>query len=79
MSEADKQMILSSVWCSHCRQGTTITDYSCTSKSNSLILEGKCQVCGENGEAVGRFVWELNVIFNRNSQMLGLLVFYHQL
>lgn len=45
--EANKKLILSNVWCSHCRQGTAMVNCACTAVQNNLMLEGNCQTCGE--------------------------------
>lgn len=42
----DRQAILSSVWCSHCRGSTTIVEYSLEIVAPDLLLSGKCHACG---------------------------------
>lgn len=38
--------LLSNVYCSTCRCGTTITNYKGSVKQGVLVLEGSCQQCG---------------------------------
>ncbi|EKD98128.1 MAG: hypothetical protein ACD_23C00570G0003 [uncultured bacterium] len=50
----DKQtLLLSNVWCGHCRAVTTINNYRGKVAAGSLILEGDCKKCGE---PVARFI-----------------------
>ena len=41
-----KQMILSNVWCSNCRDVVSVTDYQIENHELGLIISGKCSVCG---------------------------------
>jgi RecJ-like exonuclease len=47
IQKSHQQSILNSVWCGQCRGSTTIMDYSAQMAGNSLVLIGKCQVCGK--------------------------------
>ncbi|WP_291988539.1 hypothetical protein [Candidatus Accumulibacter sp. ACC007] len=40
-----RQRLLANVWCGHCRQGVTITNFTGTIKGGNLLLEGKCAEC----------------------------------
>lgn len=40
-----RKAILTNVWCSKCRHGVTITNFSGTVKSGALLLVGKCAEC----------------------------------
>jgi hypothetical protein len=40
-----KKRLLSNVWCAHCRQEVTITNFSGTVKGGDLVLEGLCSKC----------------------------------
>jgi hypothetical protein len=44
--QADRAMIMSSVWCGGCRSTTTIVDYQVQSEKQDLILKGYCAKCG---------------------------------
>lgn len=43
--EAQRKMILQSVWCSQCRGTTTIIDYAVLADDAGILLNGKCQAC----------------------------------
>ncbi len=40
-----KRLILKNVWCSKCRTGVTIVDYTGSIISGDLLLSGKCSTC----------------------------------
>jgi hypothetical protein len=40
-----KQLILANVWCSKCRKGVTIKDYTGSIVGGDLLLSGKCSEC----------------------------------
>jgi len=40
-----RQRLLSNVWCGHCHQETTITNFSGAIKGGDLLLVGKCVSC----------------------------------
>ena len=40
-----RKELLSNVWCGHCRDGVTITNYTGTLKQGDLLLVGLCAVC----------------------------------
>ena len=40
-----RKKLLSNVWCAHCRQETTITNFSGAVKGGNLLLVGRCTVC----------------------------------
>jgi hypothetical protein len=40
-----RKRLLSNVWCGHCRQETTITDFIGAIKGGDLLLLGKCAEC----------------------------------
>ena len=40
-----RKRLLSNVWCGHCRQETTITNFSGAVKGGELLLVGRCAVC----------------------------------
>ncbi len=46
MPEDIKQMILSNVWCSNCRDVVSVIDYYIENDKLGLIIRGKCGVCG---------------------------------
>ena len=41
-----QKRLLDNVWCSHCGEMTTITDYSGLIEKGDLILDGYCIRCG---------------------------------
>ena len=41
-----RNQLLENVYCGECRGVTTITNYSGSVKSGTLILSGKCKACG---------------------------------
>ena len=41
-----QKRLLDNVWCAHCGEMTTITDYSGRIEQGDLILEGFCLRCG---------------------------------
>ena len=43
--EEYRKKLLTNVWCSHCRQETTITNFSGAVKGGNLLLAGQCAVC----------------------------------
>jgi hypothetical protein len=43
--EAYQQKLLSNVYCTHCRDSVTITNYTGTVKGGNLLLVGLCAVC----------------------------------
>jgi hypothetical protein len=43
-----KQMILSNVWCSNCRDVVSVTDYQIETHDLGLIMSGKCSICGSD-------------------------------
>jgi len=40
-----RKALISNVWCSRCRDTTTITNFSGVVKGGDLLLVGKCAVC----------------------------------
>lgn len=46
MPKADQDLILASVWCSHCRGSCAMVDYSADMIGADLLLSGKCRTCG---------------------------------
>jgi hypothetical protein len=40
-----KKLLLSNVWCSKCRDETTITNFTGAVKGGNLLLVGLCSVC----------------------------------
>jgi hypothetical protein len=40
-----KKLLLSNVWCSKCRDETTITNFTGAVKSGELLLVGLCSIC----------------------------------
>ena len=40
-----RQGLLENVWCGHCRQAVTITNFSGAMKTGALLLVGKCGEC----------------------------------
>lgn len=45
LPSSSKIIILSDVWCGHCRHGVTITNFTGAVKSGDLLLVGKCSEC----------------------------------
>lgn len=44
----DKQeLLLNTVWCGHCAETTTITDFAGREELGNLVLTGICAACGE--------------------------------
>jgi len=42
----DRSKILSNVWCSDCRGGVTMCDYSAEFDGGVMVLRGFCATCG---------------------------------
>lgn len=42
----DQQILVSSAWCSKCRQEVTVSDYSGSVKAGNIVLVGTCSQCG---------------------------------
>jgi hypothetical protein len=40
-----RQQLLDNVWCRHCRDAVTISNFSGTIKGGDLLLAGQCAVC----------------------------------
>jgi hypothetical protein len=40
-----KKLLLSNVWCSKCRHGVTITNFTGVVKAGELLLVGLCSEC----------------------------------
>jgi len=40
-----KMLLLSNVWCVHCRHEVTITNFTGAVKGGDLLLEGSCAEC----------------------------------
>jgi len=40
-----RKLLLSNVWCSHCRSEVTITDFKGVVRKGDLLLEGRCSKC----------------------------------
>ena len=40
-----KKLLLSNVWCGHCRHEVTITDFAGTVVGGDLVLQGLCSEC----------------------------------
>ncbi len=43
--EEYRQKLLSNVYCTHCRDSVTITNYTGTVRGGDLLLVGLCAVC----------------------------------
>ncbi|WP_146176573.1 hypothetical protein [Chromobacterium sp. Panama] len=43
-----QQRLLENVWCAHCREQTTIVDFSGRIERGNLLLLGRCATCGGN-------------------------------
>jgi hypothetical protein len=43
-----QKKLLSNVWCPHCAEITTITDFEGKVKMGDLVLSGTCATCGGN-------------------------------
>jgi hypothetical protein len=43
-----KKLLLSNVWCSKCRDETTITNFTGVVKGGDLLLVGLCSICRED-------------------------------
>ena len=41
-----QEQLLSNVWCTHCSDMTTITDFQGRVERGDLILTGNCATCG---------------------------------
>lgn len=46
ISPDDQQQLVSTAWCSKCRQEVTISDYSGSIKARHVLLDGVCSQCG---------------------------------
>jgi hypothetical protein len=47
----DQENILNAVWCTKCRAGVTIKNYSvvfCDEDTTDVCIHGKCSICGTN-------------------------------
>ncbi len=42
---ATRKLLIANVWCSNCRHGVTITNFSGTIKGGDLLLVGQCAEC----------------------------------
>lgn len=40
-----RKLLLSNVWCGHCRSEVTITDFKGVVRKGDLLLEGCCSEC----------------------------------
>jgi len=40
-----RRLLLSNVWCGHCRGEVTITDFKGVVRKGDLLLEGRCSEC----------------------------------
>ena len=48
-----KKLLLANVWCSTCRDETTITNFTGAVKAGELLLIGLCSICrGDVGRVV---------------------------
>ena len=41
-----KEKLLSTVWCPHCRTGTSMVDFGGKVEKKDLVLHGRCASCG---------------------------------
>lgn len=41
-----QQELLSKVWCPHCRQSTTMTEFGGRVEREDLVIQGRCASCG---------------------------------
>lgn len=48
-----RSLILQDVWCSRCRDSTTLIDGRGRVQKRHLVLEGECETCGAS---VGRLI-----------------------
>lgn len=53
LDKALRDKLFANVYCSACRDVTTIVDYDIVSDRLGIILKGKCKKCGGN---IARFV-----------------------
>ncbi|WAA08824.1 hypothetical protein [Fervidibacillus albus] len=46
ISKDIRERLLNNVWCSNCRDGVRVVEYSIEDDKLGLIIKGKCETCG---------------------------------